>query len=65
MDWRRCGVGQLHCPIARLAPGIDLEEAGSVEATDETILPPGDAELVVGRAHEGLAFPLGAASSMA
>ena len=54
------GVGELHRPGALLA-GVDLEEAGAVEAARQAILDAADGELLVARAHEGLARPFAAA----
>src|SRR5581483_2784924 len=48
------GIGQLHGPRPLLA-GIDLEEAGAVEAARQAILGALDREFLVARAHEGLA----------
>src|SRR5579871_3503975 len=53
-------VGQLHRPALGVLAGVDLEEAGAIEATDETILPALDLELAVRGAHEGFALPLAA-----
>ena len=54
------GFGQLHGPGALLA-GVDLEEAGAVEAARQAILGALDGEFLVARAHEGLSRPLAAA----
>lgn len=54
------GIGQLDGPIAGIFARVDLEEAGAVEAANETILASGDAELVIARAHESFSLPLGA-----
>ena len=54
------GVGELHRPGALLA-GVDLEEAGAVEAARQAILGALDGEFLVARAHEGLARPFAAA----
>ena len=54
------GFGQLHGPGALFA-GIDLEEAGAVEAARQAILGALDGEFLVARAHEGLSRPLAAA----
>src|SRR5262249_61319207 len=53
-------VGELHGPRALLA-GIDLEEAGALEATGETVLDPADGEFLVARAHVGASRPFAAA----
>ena len=54
------GLGELHRPGALLA-GVDLEEAGAVEAARQAILRAADGEFLVARAHEGLAGPFAAA----
>ena len=54
------GVGELHRPGALLA-GVDLEEAGAVEAARQAILGALDGELLVAGAHVGLARPFAAA----
>src|SRR5688572_14771081 len=54
------GLGELHGPGALLA-GVDLEEAGAVEAACKAILGAADGELLVARAHVGLTGPLAAA----
>src|SRR5205085_10449921 len=53
-------LGELHGPGALLA-GVDLEKAGAVIAARQTILDALDGELLVARAHEGLAGPFAAA----
>src|SRR5262249_57150984 len=53
------GLGQLHRPGLLLA-GVDLEEAGAVEAAREAIPGATDGELLFAGAHEGLARPLAA-----
>src|ERR1700756_2300847 len=47
------GIGQLHRPGALVA-GVDLEEAGTVEAACQAVLGALDGELLVARTHEGL-----------
>ena len=54
------GFGQLHGPGSLLA-GVDLEEAGAVEAARQAILGALDGEFLVARTHEGLSRPLAAA----
>src|SRR4051812_14569449 len=53
------GLGELHGPGALLA-GVDLEEAGAVEAARKAILGAADGELFVARAHVGLTGPFAA-----
>ena len=65
MPGTRCGglfagFGQLHGPGALFA-GIDLEEAGAVEAARQAILGAADGEFLVARTHEGLSRPFAAA----
>ena len=52
--------GELDRP-RRLVAGVDLEEAGAVVAARQTIVGAADGELLVARAHEGLARPFAAA----
>src|SRR2546426_11797393 len=52
--------GELHRP-RRLFAGVDLKEADAVEAAREAIVGAADGELLVARAHEGLARPFAAA----
>src|ERR1700704_1381357 len=47
-------LGELHRP-RRLLPGIDLEEPGAVKAARAAIPCALDGELLLARAHEGLA----------
>src|SRR3954447_5937998 len=54
--WRLGGFGELHRPGLLLA-GVDLKEAGPIEAAGKTIVNPADRELFIARAHEGLAGP--------
>jgi hypothetical protein len=54
------GFGQLHGPGSLFA-GVDLEEAGAVEAARQAILGALDGEFLVTRTHEGLSRPFAAA----
>ena len=54
------GFGQLHGPCSLFA-GVDLEEAGAVEAARQAILGALDGEFLVARTHEGLSRPFAAA----
>src|SRR6266851_7017720 len=54
------GLGELDGP-RRLVAGVDLEETGAVVAARKTIVGAADGELLLPRAHEGLARPFAAA----
>ena len=61
---RRCGCSavSVSCTVqAALLAGVDLEEAGAVEAARQAVVGAADGEFLVARAHEGLARPFAAA----
>ena len=61
---RCCGPSavSVSCTVQdALLAGVDLEEAGAVEAARQAILGALDGEFLVARAHEGLAGPFAAA----